>query len=142
MLFGYCSHILLLSGVGVLWCASLQRYPAIPMPHAAVAVQVRLEVLCFSRTHLHVSIHMVQGRRVIENLDEVAAMLRRRYPTARVQIVSFGKHPDLTMAEQVGRRVGVARQSRSGWGRENRVREHRASQGKAGRAVVPAVLPG
>lgn len=83
-----------------------------------------------------------QGRRIIENLDEVAAALRRRYTTARVQIVSFGKHPDLTMAEQVGRRVGVARQSRSGWGRENRVREHRASQGKAGRAVVPAVLPG
>lgn len=39
---------------------------------------------------------------MIENLDEVAAMLRRRYPTARVQIVSFAKHPDLTMAEQVG----------------------------------------
>lgn len=45
---------------------------------------------------------VMQGRRVIENLDEVAAMLRRRYPTARVQIVSFAKHPDLTMAEQVG----------------------------------------
>lgn len=49
-----------------------------------------------------------QGRRVIENLDEVAAVLRRRYPTARVQIVSFGKHPDLTMAEQVRRWVSEA----------------------------------
>ncbi len=51
-----------------------------------------------------------QGRRIIENLDEVAAALRRRYPTARVQIVSFGKHPDLTMAEQVGRWGGKAEQ--------------------------------
>ena len=39
---------------------------------------------------------------MIENLDEVQAILRQRYPAARVQLVSFGKHPELTMAEQVG----------------------------------------
>lgn len=42
-----------------------------------------------------------EGRRIIENYDEVMQMLQQRYPLARVQLMDFGKHPNLTMAEQV-----------------------------------------
>ncbi|KAL4439224.1 hypothetical protein ABPG77_004126 [Micractinium sp. CCAP 211/92] len=41
------------------------------------------------------------GRRIIENSQEIRELLQRRYPAARVQLVDFGKHPNLTMAEQV-----------------------------------------
>jgi len=42
-----------------------------------------------------------EGRRIIENYPEVRDMLAERYPGALVQLYDFGKHPDLTMAEQV-----------------------------------------
>lgn len=44
----------------------------------------------------------LQGRRMIENSREVLAYLAARYPQARVHMFDFGKHPDMTMPEQVG----------------------------------------
>lgn len=37
----------------------------------------------------------------MENSGEVAALLRRRYPAAKVQTVSFDRRPDMTVTEQV-----------------------------------------
>lgn len=37
----------------------------------------------------------------MENSGEIAALLRRRYPAAKVQTVSFDRRPDLTVTEQV-----------------------------------------
>ncbi|KAI7839288.1 hypothetical protein COHA_006986 [Chlorella ohadii] len=42
-----------------------------------------------------------EGRRRVENSGEVAALLRRRYPAAKVQTVSFDRRPDMTVTEQV-----------------------------------------
>ncbi|KAL4442053.1 hypothetical protein ABPG77_011314 [Micractinium sp. CCAP 211/92] len=42
-----------------------------------------------------------QGRRMIENSREVLAYLAARCPQARVHMFDFGKHPDMTMPEQV-----------------------------------------
>lgn len=42
-----------------------------------------------------------EGRRRVENSGEIAALLRRRYPAAKVQTVSFDRRPDLTVTEQV-----------------------------------------
>ncbi len=39
---------------------------------------------------------------MIENYEEIAAVLRKRYPAARVDSFDFGEHPEVTMAEQVG----------------------------------------
>lgn len=42
----------------------------------------------------------------MENSGEIVALLRRRYPAAKVQTVSFDRRPDLTVFDQVCSSVG------------------------------------
>jgi len=55
----------------------------------------------------------------VENSGEVAALLRQRYPAAKVQTVSFDRRPDITVTDQVwfggwvGRHLGMLWQLRS-----------------------------
>lgn len=42
----------------------------------------------------------------MENSGEIAALLRSRYPAAKVQTVSFDRRPDLTVFDQVCGCVG------------------------------------
>ena len=49
----------------------------------------------------------------MENSEEVAALLRQRYPAARISLLDFDAHPDMSVPDQVrrvgGGVVGVAR---------------------------------
>lgn len=60
--------------------------------------------LLLMHTLTHASLHPTtfqQGRRMVENFREVAKIIRTRYPHSQVNVVDFGKQPDLTMRQQV-----------------------------------------
>lgn len=113
-----------------------------------------LPTLCASATfftrraaqglNLSARLSTLQGRRIIENSRDIREVLQRRYPAARVQLVDFGKHPNLTMAEQVG--AGAAAALWGVWGgrgggHSRRCRRRCCRAGRAGRPPPPLQCP-
>jgi hypothetical protein len=87
-----------LAGTGML-SRQLARVESLPYRQAAVQ-HVGLQEAP-QRQPVITILKKAEGRRRVENSGEVAALLRRRYPAAKVQTVAFDRRPDMTVTDQV-----------------------------------------
>lgn len=108
---GYASSVLGDAGGGLVCFPSLlagtgglsrQMAPVGGLPYRQAVAQRLGLVEPPQRRPVITILNKAGGRRVVENTGAVAALLRRRYPAARVQVVDFGARPDMTMPDQVG----------------------------------------